>query len=283
MSTDNKKVLLAVLAHPDDESFGTGGTLALYASRGADVYLVCATRGEVGEADAEHMLGFSSVGEMRESELRCAAGILGLKGVYFLGYRDSGMPGTPDNKHPDSQVSHSVDEVAGLVVRYIRELKPAVVLTFDPIGGYRHPDHIHIQQATTLAFEKANDASFHPEAGALFAPRALYYHTFPHTFLKVAVFLWRLVGKDPRRFGKNGDIDFASIAEVEFPIHARINIRSVMDKKDAASACHSSQGGGRMGGGFTRALMRLFGASETFMQAYPVPGPRDKRKRDLFE
>jgi LmbE family N-acetylglucosaminyl deacetylase len=284
MSTDNKKILLAVLAHPDDESFGTGGTLALYASCGADVYLVCATRGEVGEADAEHMTGFSSVGEMRESELRCAAGILGLKGVYFLGYRDSGMPGTPDNKHPDSQVSHPVGEVAGRVVRYIRDLKPDVVLTHDPIGGYRHPDHIHIHQATKLAFEKANDATFHPEAGAPFAPRWLYYHTFPHGLLKVAVFLMRLFGKNPHKFGKNNDIDFASIAEVDFPIHARINVRTVLDKKDTAGACHSSQGGGsQMRRGVIGTFVRLIGEYEDFMQAYPVPGPREKRKRDLFE
>ncbi len=65
------KTLLAVLAHPDDESFGVGGTLALYASRGVDVYLVCATRGEVGQADEEHLKGFASTGDMREAELRC--------------------------------------------------------------------------------------------------------------------------------------------------------------------------------------------------------------------
>jgi N-acetyl-1-D-myo-inositol-2-amino-2-deoxy-alpha-D-glucopyranoside deacetylase len=283
MTNSDKEVLLAVLAHPDDESFGMGGTLALYASRGADVYLVCATRGEVGEADDEHMKGFSSVGDMRESELRCAAGILGLKGVYFLGYRDSGMPGTPENDHPDAQVGHSLDEVAGHVVRYIRDLKPAVVLTFDPIGGYRHPDHIHIQQATTLAFEKANDATFHPEAGAPFSPRALYYHTMPHGMIKVGVFVLRLFGKDPRKFGKNGDIDIASIAEVDFPTHARIDIRSVLDKKERAGACHSSQGGGRMGGGLVGIFARMFSGSETFMQAYPVPGPREKRTKDLFE
>ncbi len=284
MSDADKKVLLAVLAHPDDESFGMGGTLALYASRGADVYLVCATRGEVGEADAEHMKGFDSVAEMRESELRCAAGILGLKGVYFLGYRDSGMPGTPENAHPDAQINHSVDEVAGRVVRYIRNLKPDAVLTHDPIGGYRHPDHIHIHQATKLAFEKANDATFYPEAGAPFAPRWLYYHTFPHGLLKVAVFIMRLIGKDPRKFGKNNDIDFASIAEMDFPIHARIDIRSVMEKKDAAGACHSSQGGGsQMRRGLVGMFARLIGEHEDFMRAYPVPGPREKRKRDLFE
>jgi LmbE family N-acetylglucosaminyl deacetylase len=275
------KTLLAVLAHPDDESFGMGGTLALYASRGCDVYLVCATRGEVGEADEEHMKGFASVGEMRESELRCAAGILGLRGVFFLGYRDSGMPGSVENRHPDAQINAPVEEVAGRVVRYIRELKPDVVLTFDPIGGYRHPDHIHIQRAATLAFERANDPLFFPEAGAPFAPQALYYHTIPHGFLKAAVLLLRLFGKDPRRFGRNGDIDLASIAEVDFPVHVRINIRPVWEKKEQAGACHSSQGGGQMRSGLRGAVSRLFGGSETFMRAYP-PAKNTRTARDLF-
>ncbi|MBI4731556.1 MAG: PIG-L family deacetylase [Chloroflexi bacterium] len=278
----NKRTLLAVLAHPDDESFGMGGTLALYAARGADVYLVCATRGEVGAADEEHLKGYASVAEMREAELRCAAGILDLKGVFFLDYRDSGMPGSVENQHPDAQIGHPVEEVAGRVVNYIRDLKPEVVLTFDPIGGYYHPDHIHIQQATTLAFEKANDASFHPEAGAPFGPRALYFHTIPHSFLKIAVFFLRLFGKDPRKFGRNGDIDLASIAEVDFPVHARINIRPVLDKKDQANACHSSQGGGQMRRGVMGFFNRLLGGSETFMRAFPPAGKHDKIVRDLF-
>ncbi len=276
------KTLLAVLAHPDDESFGMGGTLALYAARGVDVYLVCATRGEVGEADAEHMQGFNSVAEMRESELRCAAGILGLKGVFFLGYRDSGMPGSADNRHPDAQVSHPVDEVAGRVVRYMRELKPQVVVTFDPIGGYHHPDHIHIQQATTLAFERSEDAAFHPEAGQPFAPQALYYHTFPHGFLRVAVFLLRLFGRDPRKFGKNQDIDLAAIAAVDFPTHARINIRQVREKKDQAGACHHSQGGGQMRRGMMGWFRLLFDRYETFMRASPPVARHTRKTNDLF-
>jgi LmbE family N-acetylglucosaminyl deacetylase len=276
------KVLLAVLAHPDDETFGTGGTLALYARRGVDVYLVCATRGEVGEADEQAMRSYTSIGAMREAELRCAAGILGLKRVFFLGYRDSGMPNTPPNAHPDAQINHPLDEVAGKVVGYIRSLKPEVVLTFDPIGGYHHPDHIHIQRATTLAFENAGRVDFHPEAGAPFTPRALYYHTMPHRALRLAVFLLRLVGRDPQHFGRNGDIDLASIAAVNFPIHARIDIRPVLEIKDRASACHSSQGGGRMAGGLGGRVMRLFSSSEAYMQAYPQPQRRARLRRDLF-
>lgn len=86
--------LLAVFAHPDDETFGTGGTLALYAQRGVEVHLICATRGEVGEAPPD-LKGFASIGEMREDELRRAAFVLGLNAVYFLGYRDSGTPAYP--------------------------------------------------------------------------------------------------------------------------------------------------------------------------------------------
>jgi LmbE family N-acetylglucosaminyl deacetylase len=282
MTHMNNKTLLAVLAHPDDESFGMGGTLALYASRGVNVYLICATRGEVGAADEEHLKGFVSIAEMRESELRCAASILGLKGVFFLGYRDSGMPGSLDNQHPEAQIRQPVEEVAGRIDKYIRELKPEIVLTFDPIGGYHHPDHIHIQLATTLAFEKAGDADFHPEAGTPFSPSALYYHTIPHGFLKVAVVLLRLFGKNPHQFGRNGDIDLASIAEVNFPVHARVNIRSVLEKKEKASACHSSQGGGEMQRGVIGWFRFLFGGAETFMRAYPPAGKYDKVVKDLF-
>jgi N-acetyl-1-D-myo-inositol-2-amino-2-deoxy-alpha-D-glucopyranoside deacetylase len=277
------QTILAVLAHPDDESFGTGGTLALYAARGADVYLVCATRGEVGTVDAEHMHGFGAVAELRESELRCAAGHLGLKDVFFLGYRDSGMPGSLDNRHPDAQVAHPVKEVAGRVVGYIRELKPDVVLTFDPIGGYRHPDHIHIHQATVMAFEKADDASFHPESGSPFKARALYFHVFPRGLLKLAVRLMPLFGKDPRKFGRNQDVDLKSLAEVEFPTHVRIDIRSAAARKEAASMCHASQGGAQMRRGWMGWISRLIGEHEDYMQAYPPVNARMKVKSDLFD
>src|SRR5512132_2366720 len=194
------KTILAVLAHPDDESFGMGGTLALYARKGYDTYLICATRGEAGTVDAEYLNGFKNTAELRTAELDRAAKILGLKEVFFLGYRDSGMPGTEDNKHPDAQINHSIDEVAGKVVKYMRDLQTDVVITFDPIGGYKHPDHIHIHKATVLAFEKADDPSFHPEAGLPFKPRALYFQVFPRRLLRWSVRLMPLFGKDPTNF-----------------------------------------------------------------------------------
>ena len=276
------KTVLAVLAHPDDESFGMGGTLALYAQMGYDTYYVCATRGEAGSADEEHLKGFKDTAEMRTDELMRAAKVLGLKDVFFLGYRDSGMPGMKANQHPDAQINHPIEEVAGRVVKYIRELKPEVVVTFDPIGGYKHPDHIHIQRATTLAYEKADDASFHPEAGSPFKPQALYYHIFPKGFLKWAVRLMPLVGRNPRKFGRNGDIDLTDLI-VDFPVHVSLDIRSVTEVKRKAGEQHASQGGIQMRRGLMGFITKVFGEKEEYMRAYPPVNGTFKRRTDLFD
>lgn len=277
------KAILAVLAHPDDESFGTGGTLALYASKGYDTYYVCATRGEVGTVDEEHLKGFKDIAELRTDELTRAAKILGLKGVYFLGYRDSGMPGSEDNKHPNAQINHSIDEVAGKVVKYIRELKPDIVLTFDPIGGYKHPDHIHIHKATVLAFEKADDPAFHPEAGAPFKPRALYFQVFSRRILRWTVKLMPIFGRDPTKFGRNQDVNLKELAEVDFPVHVRVNISPVAEIKREAGVQHASQGGAQMRRGLMAFIVRLIGEREEYMRAYPpVNDGHYKVSNDLF-
>jgi len=277
------KTLLTVLAHPDDESFGLGGTLAYYGNKGYDTYYVCATRGEAGTVDEEHLKGFKDTAEMRTAELMRAAEALGLKEVFFLDYRDSGMPGSEDNNHPNAQINHSLDEIAGRVVKYIRELKPDVVITFDPMGGYKHPDHIHIHKATVLAFEKADNAAFHPEAGAPFKPGALYYQVFPRWFLKAATRIMPLFGKDPAKFGRNGDINLKELAEVDFPVHVRLDTRSVSEQKNKASAAHASQGGMQMRRGLMGFVTRIFGEREDFMRAYPSVGGRHKMERDLFD
>lgn len=277
------KTILTVLAHPDDETFGTGGTLALYVREGYDVYSLCATRGEAGTVDEEHLKDFKDTAEMRTDELMRAAKILGLKGVCFLGYRDSGMPGTEENRHPDAQINHSVDEVAGRVVKFIRRLKPDVVITHDPIGGYKHPDHIHLHKATKLAFEKADDASFHPEAGKPFKPRALYYQIFPRGIFKLAVRIMPLFGQDPTKFGRNKDVNVKELADYHFPIHVRIDFGSVADIKREASAQHASQGGGQLPRGWFGFLMRLLRAREYFMREYPLVKGKYKVTDDLFD
>lgn len=283
LRVNSRRAILAVLAHPDDESFGMGGTLALYASQGVEVYLVCATRGEAGGVDPEQLKGHGSIAALREAELRCAAQHLGLRQVYFLDYRDSGMPGSPDNDNPRALIRQPVEEVAARLVQRIRGIQPDFVLTFDPIGGYRHPDHIHIHKATVLAFEKAGDPKYQPDAGAAFRPRALYFQTLPRAMLRVGVFLLRLFGRDPRKWGQNGDIDLASLAAEAFPTHASINYGAVASQKAEASRCHASQGGGPSQGGLTGLLIRLFFARETYMRAYPPVPVAARIAHDLFD
>lgn len=287
---NQSKTILAVLAHPDDESFGLGGTLAIYARKGYHTYLICATGGEAGTVDPEYLNGFKDTAELRADELKRAAVVLGLKDVFLLGYRDSGMPGTEENKHPDAQINHPVDEVAGKIVRYIRELRPDVVITFDPIGGYKHPDHIHVHKATVLAFERADDASFHPEAGILsgdegrpFKPRALYYQVFPRRVLRWVVRIMPLFGKDPTKFGRNADVNLKELADVDFPVHARLDITPVAEIKQEAGRQHASQGGSQMRRGWMGLLAKAWGEREEFMRAYPpVEVGRYRIANDLF-
>jgi LmbE family N-acetylglucosaminyl deacetylase len=267
-----KRVLLSVLAHPDDESFGMGGTLTRYASEGAEVHLICATRGEAGEVDQEFLEGFDSIADLRVSELKCAVQKLGIEPVHLLNYRDSGMTGSLDNHNPEAFINAPLDQVAGEIVDLIREIKPDVVLTFDPVGGYRHPDHIHVHDATVMAFDLAGDPN-HKSALDPHQPQKLYFHTIPRHFIRFNVRLLRLLGKDPSRYGKNQDIDLTQLAEDNFPIHARIDYSSYKEQRAAAAACHASQGGQGLTRGVMRWLAWLLGARDhdQFMQAYPEP------------
>lgn len=283
LSDGSQPVLLAVLAHPDDETFGTGGTLALYAHRGVQVYLVCATRGEVGEMTPEMLQGYATIAEKREAELRCAADKLGLAGVIFLGYRDSGMPGSPDNTHPMALAAQPLEEVAAVIAHHIRKIKPQVVITFDPIGGYRHPDHIAVHNATVRAFPLAGDpALVDPEGLPPYTARKLYFQTLSRAFLRIAVRVLPLFGRDPARFGVNGDIDLLSLSRISFPTHAVVAFGPVASTKVDAAACHASQGGVSMNRGIQGMLTRIFQGRETFMRAEPAPRPGEPLERDLF-
>jgi N-acetyl-1-D-myo-inositol-2-amino-2-deoxy-alpha-D-glucopyranoside deacetylase/mycothiol S-conjugate amidase len=279
---DTRPTLLAVFAHPDDESFGPGGTLARYAWSGVAVHLICATGGEEGTVDPALLNGYQSVAELRRAELLRAAEALGLSSVTLLGYRDSGMPGTAANTHPDALINQPREQVVEQIVRRIRQLHPQVVITFDPIGGYCHPDHIAIHEATVAAFHAAGNPSAYPSAGPAYAPQKLYYTTFSRRLLRLVVRLMPLFGRDPRAFGRNRDVDLTKLADVAFPTHARIDTTAVREQVQAAAAAHLSQGGG---GPFTRGplstIVRLLGSVDTFMRAYP-PATNDVREDDLF-
>ncbi len=173
-------VLLAVLAHPDDETFGVGGTLAIYASLGVEVYLLCATRGEAGEVEQKYMTGYSSIEALRTRELECACNALGVKQIRYLDYRDSGMPGSEDHRNPNSLINIPEQTVIGEIVEIIRELRPQVLITHDPMGGYGHPDHIFLHNATYKAFKLAADNNYTgSNTSCLSATKVILQHDLP--------------------------------------------------------------------------------------------------------
>ena len=169
--------LLVIRPHPDDESSATGGLLAYYQARGVRTGVVICTGGEEGEihdptldpvADRPHLRA------IRERELRQACALLGVAELRMLGYRDSGMPGTPANQHLDAFVQADASEAAGRLVRIIRVLRPLVIVTEPPGGGYAHPDHIRCHQVSLDAFQAAGDAQAYPEAGPAWPAAKLY-------------------------------------------------------------------------------------------------------------
>ena len=191
------------------------------------------------------------------------------------------MTGSSDNQHPNALAAAPLEEVAGRVAHYIRLLHPQVVLTFDPIGGYRHPDHIAIHNATVRAFEIAGEEGHALDDLPPFRPQKLYFQTMPKGFLRFAVRLMPLFGQDPRHFGRNKDVDIASLVDDVFPINASIDFSPVREEKAQAAACHASQGGPGMTRGLIGVAWRLLGNRETYMRAFPPPEP-GLREKDLF-
>ena len=277
------RTLLFVGAHPDDESFGPGATLAHYAASGVKVYYACATRGEAGTIDAKLLEGFVSAGELRWAELVCAAKALGLAGLFHLGYRDSGMSGSAGNHHPQALTSAPIEEVTARIVKIIREVRPQVVLTHGPNGDYGHPDHIAVHLATTAAFNDAGDESRFPGLGAAFQPQKLYYNIFPQRFLKLAVRFLPLFGQDAKHFGRNKDIDLTVLIGASLPLTTTIKPeKQALKTREQASACHKSQlEGGPSRRGVLSIVSKLSGRHDTFIRAFPLPD--GKQEKDLFE
>ncbi len=269
------KTLLAIFAHPDDETFGPGGTLAKYAAEGVVVHLVCATRGEVGESDLDDLGDCEDLACRREEELRCAADVLGLTSVHFLGYQDSGMAGSPANRHPRALAQADPDVLAEQVADWVRRLRPQVVLTFDPFGGYGHPDHIAMHRAAVTAFERLPEGE---------RPQKLYFTAIMQTLLKWTVWLMPLFGLDPRAMGKNKDIDLRAALDHALPITTKIDVGPYYDAKQQAAACHQSQlsGPGPFWDKLPRWLVRRFQSTETFHRAAPPFRRGEWVERDFF-
>jgi LmbE family N-acetylglucosaminyl deacetylase len=272
--------LLLSLAHPDDESFGSGGLIAKYVAEGAEVYLICATNGDVGTLKPEFLEGYSTIAERRLSELACASEVLGFKQVFTFGYRDSGMMGSETSNDPASLWQASQDEVTRRVVEVIRDIKPHVVMTFNKYGGYGHPDHIAIQRATTEAFYKAGDAAY-VTAQAPYAPQKLYYGSISTALIRFGVWMTRLRGQNPRKLGTNHDIDLVAILDHVEPAHTRVDVSKYYEIWDRANACHASQLGGRSTT-IPKWLRRLLAPYQSFTRIHPAPSSNRIDEHDLF-
>ncbi len=172
--------LMAVHAHPDDESIGTGGVLARYADEGIRTVLVTCTGGEVGEIGDPTLATPDNLAEIRERELRAACEILGVAHLELLGYRDSGMVGTADNERPDAFARADLDAAAGRLVALIRRYRPQVLVTYDENGFYGHPDHVNANRITVRAFARAGDPAAYRDQGLEpWQPAKLYYTAVP--------------------------------------------------------------------------------------------------------
>jgi LmbE family N-acetylglucosaminyl deacetylase len=233
--------VLAVFAHPDDEGFGSGGTLAMLVARGARVTLVCATNGDVGEISDPALATPETLAQVRQEELRKAMAVTGIQDLRFLNYRDSGMAGTEDNNHPNSLRQAEPGHVAGQLVGIIREVRPQVVITHDPSGGYGHPDHKAICQHTTQAFSLAGDASAYPEQLAQerqpWTPELLYYVCFPRSNFRR---MWREMlelGITP----PFASLDIDSLGTPDEEVTTTLNVSQYVETKIASLNCHRTQ------------------------------------------
>jgi N-acetyl-1-D-myo-inositol-2-amino-2-deoxy-alpha-D-glucopyranoside deacetylase len=222
------KTLLAVLAHPDDEAFGTGGTLAHYAAQGVDVYLLCATKGESGKITDPSLGEVADVGKLREGELKESCKALGIHEPIFLGYADSGR--FERTQHGNGKALMNVDdlELEQTILEHLATLQPDIMLTFDPHGIYGHIDHIKIHRATTAAFWSAGKVMKNP-------PKRLFYTAMASVRMKT---MQQLRETSPL---SKLDADIYGVSENSFAVIT--SVENYLSQKQAAIAAHRSQVG----------------------------------------
>src|SRR5437868_2612878 len=220
--------LLLVHAHPDDEAVSTGGVMMKANSHGHRVVLVTATRGEVGEIyNMDEEASRPRLGEIRTEELKSAAEILGVDRVEFLGYRDSGMVDTADNKDPRSFHQARLDEAAGQLAVFIREERPDVVITYAEDGVYGHPDHIKAHFVTNAALDIVEH-----EGSPV---RKLYYTAIPRSMMEAFV---QQMPEEAQR-AMSGNMRIAGTPDEL--ITTRVDVHDYVEGKREAFRAHRSQ------------------------------------------
>jgi N-acetyl-1-D-myo-inositol-2-amino-2-deoxy-alpha-D-glucopyranoside deacetylase len=233
---------MIVHAHPDDEVIGSGGTFARYSEEGIRTVLVTATLGEEGEIvvpDLNTPEVKARLAEVRREELRKATAIIGIAHQEFLGYRDSGMAGTPSNDHPECFHQADLDEATGRLVRLVRAYRPQVLISYNAHGGYGHPDHIACYKVTQAAFAAAADPARYPEAGPAWAPLKLYDINRPREITRRAWEQMRERGlKTPL---DNPEYDITRYTAPDEVVTTKIDVEKYMGRKRAALLEHVTQ------------------------------------------
>jgi N-acetyl-1-D-myo-inositol-2-amino-2-deoxy-alpha-D-glucopyranoside deacetylase len=252
MTSSRRASLLVVLAHPDDEIFH-GGMLMHLSQQGVRVTLVCATNGEAGKPHPS-VGAVDDLGALRTEELRLSCQRLGIDPPVLLGFHDSARG--ERQRHGDARALANVDmlEVEAAIRRVIENVRPQVLLTFDPHGCYYHPDHLAVQRATTAAF-------FSSGAMGAVAPERLFYGTMLRD-------VFRALAEKSRGRGITDGLDpdvFGTAAEM---IAVSFDATSLVHRKFQALAAHRS----------------AFGVTEEMLSG-PPPGTREMLDafRPVFE
>ena len=240
--TAGARGLLLVHAHPDDESINNGVTMAKYAAQGTRVTLVTCTRGELGEITGPELAELAAdradrLGEHRETELAAAMKELGVTDHRFLGepgeYRDSGMMGTEGNDRPDCFWQADVDEAAGRLAAIIREVRPRVLVTYNEIGGYGHPDHIKAHRVAMRAVDLLE--------GTEYAVDRVYFNLMPRSVADAALESLRADGGETGFTVPASADEIASVVEADSMISAAVEAEEFVPAKAAAMRAHATQ------------------------------------------
>jgi LmbE family N-acetylglucosaminyl deacetylase len=232
--------VLVVIAHPDDEGFGSGGALAMLSAGGSRITLVCATNGDAGEISDSSLATPETLAQVRQEEMRQAMAITKVEDLRFLGYRDSGMAGTEDNDNPASLHQAEPDKVVSRLVGIMREVRPQMVITHDPTGGYGHPDHLAASRHVTRAFTLSGNINY-PGMSEVkmepWSPGLLYYFCHPRSIFRR---MWQQMvdsGITPPFASKEAD----SIGCPDEAITTTVDVGAFVDTKIASLNCHRTQ------------------------------------------
>lgn len=259
--------LMAVLAHPDDESLGTGGTLVKCAQDGVETYLVTATRGERGRFGNSEHPGMDVVGRTREAELLAAAEELRIKEVNFLDYIDGDL----DKADPPEAIER--------IVAHLRRVKPQVVITFGPDGAYGHPDHIAISQFTTAAIVCAADSNYKSiENRNTHGVQKLYYMAWPKE-------KWKVYQKAFRDLKTTVDgVERRVNPWPEWAVTTVIDTASYWNNVWLAVSCHKTQIASYSGlENLSEEHHQVIWGTQQFYRVFSLVNGGRKRESDLFE